>query len=58
MKLVRTKKWYEKRIELEKEAEIGAGIPGAHGQAEGSAKPGNVRLAFGTDWPVAPIDPC
>ena len=45
MKLIRSKKWYEKRIDLEQEAEIGAGIPGAR---KSEAKPGNIHLAFGT----------
>jgi transcriptional regulator with XRE-family HTH domain len=51
MKLDRPKDWYERRIALEGNLEVGAGVPPgypARVAAETTAKPVDTRIAFGT----------
>jgi transcriptional regulator with XRE-family HTH domain len=51
MKLERSKDWYERRIALEGDAEIGAGRPPCYpmpAAGEATAKPVETRIAFGT----------
>jgi hypothetical protein len=51
MKLERSKDWFERRIALEGNAEVGAGLPpGSAGQVAGESniKPLDTRIAFGT----------
>lgn len=51
MKLERSKEWYERRIALEGDAEVGAGVPPGYQTrvaVGANIKPLDTRLAFGT----------